>query len=110
MEKTVQVTLIGASSPMEVHLKKYSAGERNECTRLAMKAGVKVSRGDREASSQTDVDFVLFNELRLVAAIAAPAELKSLDAIRTKLYPEDYDKLIEEVDKLFEVTPPTSGS
>jgi len=102
----VEVTEIGKDVPTKIVLRKYSAGQRNQAYRDAMKI-----RGDvKAANGSYDLDFVLYNELRVLAAIESPAEFKSLQAIRDKLYPEDYDKLVVAVDKLSEVSPLASTS
>jgi hypothetical protein len=97
----VEVTEIGKEVATKVVLKRYSAGARNQAYREAAKI-----KGDVKSSGGSyDIDYILYNELRVVAAIESPVELKSLVAIRDKLYPEDFDKLVAAVDKLGEVTP-----
>jgi len=103
----VEVTLVGATVPTKVVLKKITAGERNQALREATKLRTMVANAK---NAQMDFDPVLFRETYLMVAIVTPMDLKSLESIRSKLFPKDFDRLYDAAEELNEVNPITSGS
>jgi hypothetical protein len=97
-ECEVEVPIKGVKT--KVKLRSLDAGARNEAIRKSMG-----NRGMGSGSYNPDMDPVLFNEWRLFFGIVEPASLKSMDAIHHDLEPEDYDKLIDEMNKISEVSP-----
>jgi hypothetical protein len=113
---TIDVTLVGEEQPTPVTLRRYFAGERNAAIREAMKITGSLSKvgalsrdGSGIAGSPTiDIDPMTLRELKLVASINSPVNLKTLEDVRTKLYPEDFDRLAEAAEALNEPNPSSS--
>lgn len=95
-EVKVQVDVEGKA--IEFVLRRLSYGQRNECLRRATTTNL--------AQQSASIDPYLYNELRLVHSIVTPAEFKDIAKVKD-LDISVAEKLIEEVEKLNEVTNPS---
>lgn len=96
----IKVTLVDGRE-VPVVLRRYTTGERNDARTGATKSKVNA----RTQEVIIDFNRELFSEFLMVASIDSPIELKSIEGVRNKLYPKDFDMLLEKSMEMNEVIP-----